>query len=62
LGLTRAEAEVALALAEGLTPGEIAEAREVSLHTVRNQIKAMMWKCGVRRQAELMVVVMGARN
>ena len=62
LGLTRAEAEVALALAEGMTPAEIAEARGVSLHTVKNQIKAMASKCGVRRQVELVTLVIRARG
>ena len=55
--LTSAEAEVATALAAGSTPSEIAEARAVSLHTVRNQIKAAMAKCGARRQAELAALV-----
>lgn len=52
LGLTAAEAGVALALADGRSPGEIAEARDVSVHTVRNQLKSAMGKAGVRRQAE----------
>jgi DNA-binding CsgD family transcriptional regulator len=62
LGLTRAEAEVALALAEGLTPAEIAEARGASVHTVRNQIKAAMSKCGARRQSDLVGLVLRARR
>lgn len=53
LGLTGAEAEVALALLDGATPAEIAQKRGVSRHTVRNQVKAVLGKCGVRRQAEL---------
>ncbi len=53
LGLTPAETEVALALAEGRTPSEIAETRGASPHTVRNQIKAAMSKCGVTRQTQL---------
>jgi DNA-binding CsgD family transcriptional regulator len=56
-GLTRAEAEVAQALAEGLTPAAIADARSASLSTVRNQIKAAMGKCGVTRQAQLSALV-----
>jgi DNA-binding CsgD family transcriptional regulator len=62
LGLTRAEAEVALALAEGLTPGEIAEARGVSLNTVRNQIRAALHSSGTRRQAELVGLILRARE
>lgn len=56
-GITRAEAEVACALADGLTPAEIAETRGASLHTVRNQIKAAMAKCGVHRAAALAALV-----
>jgi DNA-binding CsgD family transcriptional regulator len=62
LGLTLSEAEVALALAEGLTPGEIAEARGVSLNTVRNQIRAALHSSGTRRQAELVGLILRARE
>jgi DNA-binding CsgD family transcriptional regulator len=55
-GMTEAEAAVTVALTEGLTPEEIAEAREVSLHTVRNQIKSAMGKCGVSRQTQLVAL------
>ncbi|TNC67556.1 helix-turn-helix transcriptional regulator [Rubellimicrobium roseum] len=53
LGLTRAEAEVALALAEGATVAEVAETRRVSVQTVRNQVKSALGKTGSRRQADL---------
>ncbi len=56
-GLTRTEAEVALALTEGRTPAEIAEARQVSRHTVRNQIKLALSKCGLSRQTQLVALV-----
>jgi DNA-binding CsgD family transcriptional regulator len=62
LGLTRAEAAVAMALAEGMTPREIAEARGASLNTVRNQIKAALHVCGARRQAELVSLVLRSRE
>jgi DNA-binding CsgD family transcriptional regulator len=62
LGLTRAEAEVALALAEGLTPSEITEARMASPHTVRNQIKAALARCGARWQSDLVALVVRARG
>jgi DNA-binding CsgD family transcriptional regulator len=62
LGLTQAEAEVVLALAEGRTPAEIAEARAASPHTVRNQIKAALAKCGVRRQSDLVALALRARG
>jgi len=53
LGLSQAEAETALLLADGMTPSEIAGHRDVSIHTVRNQIKAALSKGGFRRQADL---------
>lgn len=52
-GLTQAEAEVAVALARGEALGEVAVGRGVSSSTVRNQLKALFLKVGVRRQAEL---------
>ncbi len=57
LGLTPAEARVALALANGRTLAEIAESRGVSIHTVRNQSKSAIAKSGVRRQAQLVRLV-----
>ncbi|WP_428526821.1 helix-turn-helix transcriptional regulator [Roseibium sp.] len=57
LGLSEMEADTALYLAEGMTAAEIAESREVSIHTVRNQIKAALSKCGCRRQADLVIAV-----
>lgn len=57
LGLTRAEAEVALALDEGLTVAEIAAARAVSVHTVRSQVKEALGKTGHHRQADLIRAV-----
>lgn len=56
-GLTPAETEVALALYAGQTLAEIAAARRTSIHTVRDQTKAILGKCNVRRQAELVGVV-----
>jgi DNA-binding CsgD family transcriptional regulator len=52
-GLTAAEAEVAAALAEGLSPTEIAERREVSLATVRSQIHQALRKSDARSLADL---------
>lgn len=56
-GLTRAEAEVALALAAGEAPEIIADARKVSVATVRTQLKSIYSKMGVHRQAELVAAV-----
>lgn len=52
-GFTATEAAIANHLCAGLTPEHIAELRQVSVGTVRIQIKQLMHKAGVRRQAEL---------
>jgi DNA-binding CsgD family transcriptional regulator len=52
-GLTSAEVEIALQLAEGTAPEAIAANRCVAVGTVRSQIKAILAKVGVRRQIEL---------
>lgn len=60
--LTSAELEVAEALATGLSPADIAAVRSVSIHTVRNQIKTTMQKCGVSRQAQLVALIAGSNG
>ncbi|KXU86994.1 hypothetical protein CI15_16685 [Paraburkholderia monticola] len=45
-GLTRAEAEVAVALAGGVTAEDVARTRRVSLDTVRSQIRTVLRKTG----------------
>lgn len=57
LGLTAAEADLAMHVAEGKTPAEVAQARNTSLHTVRNQLKSVLAKTGCRRQTELALLV-----
>lgn len=52
-GLTSAESEVALALADGSSLAAIARDRGVSLPTVRSQLQSIFSKLGVCRQAEL---------
>ncbi len=52
-GLTPAEARVATAIAEGASPDEVAADRGVSLATVRTQLRGVFDKLGVRRQAEM---------
>jgi DNA-binding CsgD family transcriptional regulator/PAS domain-containing protein len=52
-GLSPSEAEVAVALAGGLSPEEIARDRRVPVLTIRSQIKSAMFKTGTRRQGEL---------
>ncbi|MGO9991138.1 MAG: helix-turn-helix transcriptional regulator [Steroidobacteraceae bacterium] len=51
--LTTAETEIAEYLAEGLSAESIAAKRGAAVGTVRGQIKAIMGKVGVSRQAEL---------
>ncbi|EGP46012.1 helix-turn-helix transcriptional regulator [Achromobacter insuavis] len=60
-GLTQAEAELALLLCrDGLSPRECAEARGVTLGTVRFQLKAIYAKTGVTRAAQLSALVLRA--
>jgi DNA-binding CsgD family transcriptional regulator len=56
--LSQSEAELACLLAEGLNLDEIAVQRNVSLNTVRSQLKATFHKTGVRRQSELVTLVL----
>ena len=51
--LTIAECEVVLAIADGYATAHIAVARNVSVHTVRNQIKSAMSKLAIQRQIDL---------
>ena len=60
LGLTPAEGRVALALARGLSLTEIARASSVSLNTVRTHVKRSLAKARVRRQADLVRLVLSA--
>jgi DNA-binding CsgD family transcriptional regulator len=53
LNCTRAEAEVAAYLASGMAPREIAIKRNVSLNTVRTQIRILLELAGLHRIAEL---------
>lgn len=52
-GLTCAETEIALLLADGRTTEAIATTRGVAVGTVRAQIKTILAKMGVRKQIEL---------
>jgi DNA-binding CsgD family transcriptional regulator len=55
--LTAAEARVARAIAEGLTPSEIARRYNVSRETVRSQLKRVLLKTSTNRQAELSLLI-----
>lgn len=53
LGLTHSEARLALHLGTGSTVAEAAEELNISIHTARNQLKAIYAKTGLNRQSEL---------
>lgn len=55
--LTPAEARSVSALAAGLSPHEIAAAHDISVHTVRTQLKRAMRKGGVHTQSALVASV-----
>lgn len=56
--LTPAEAQVAVSIANGVSPGEIACNNNVAVSTVRSQLKAVYSKLGVNSQAELVKVLL----
>lgn len=53
-GLSRAEAQVAALLNHGLNLAEIAELLEISRHTARVHLNAILTKTGTHRQPMLM--------
>ncbi len=55
--LSPSEIQVAMALAEGLPITEIAEQRQVSIHTVRNQRQSILHKLALHRQSQLVKLV-----
>lgn len=58
-GLTRAEATLVLHLMDGCTVDEAAQRLSVSRNTARSQIRAIFAKTGVKRQSELLRVLLG---
>ena len=52
-GLTGAEAEVGRLIVEGHGTGDIADIRNVSMETIRGQVKALFGKTGVSKRSEL---------
>lgn len=62
LRLTPAESRVAVALAEGHTTGEIAEATGKALHTVRWLVQRALEKTFCSRQAELVRLVLSSSH
>lgn len=58
-GLTEAEAKLAIAIADGTTVAGYAEETGLSQWTVRTQLKTVFQKTGVKRQAELVLLLNG---
>lgn len=56
-GLTPAEARLACTLAEGKSLNEFAEDPQLSSHTVRSEMKAVLEKTDTHRQAALVKVL-----
>jgi DNA-binding CsgD family transcriptional regulator len=59
-GLTQAEASIAVQLARGTSPKEIAATRSASINTVRVQIQSVIAKLGCNRQLEVAAMVQSA--
>lgn len=55
--LSNAEAEIALAAASGMDVAQMAQTRNVSIHTLRAQIAAIKAKMGLSRMTEIAVTV-----
>ena len=58
LGLTPAEARIAAAVGAGLPPREAARSLGLAESTVRSGLKVIFGKLGIRRQTELVKLVM----
>ena len=61
-GLTATETRVAMRLADGLRPREIASELGVSVETIRSHLKHAYGKAGVHRQSELVRFVLSANR
>jgi DNA-binding CsgD family transcriptional regulator len=57
-GLTRMEAEVATRISDGMTLGELGDALDISIHTVRGHLKELLRKTGTHRQVDLIRVLL----
>ena len=60
-GLTKSEANIATLLSQARMVEEIAAIRQTSVATVKGQIKGLLAKLGLRRQADLVRLVSTAR-
>ncbi len=57
LGLTQAEAEVAVLIADGISREEISKRRGSSMNTVSSQLKSVFAKADVTREAQLAALI-----
>lgn len=57
-GLTDAEIRVACGVAKGYDPNEIARMHKITVNTVRTHLKRLFQKTGVKRQAELILILL----
>ncbi|MEP0521462.1 MAG: helix-turn-helix transcriptional regulator [Hyphomicrobiales bacterium] len=57
-GLTKAEALLALEIAQGFSPEEFAAERNISINTVRTQLRSLFTKTETSRQAELVSLLL----
>ncbi len=60
LGLSAAEAQLAVALCSGMTLDDTARERGTSIHTIRTQLKSIFNKTGTRRQCELVSLLLSS--
>jgi len=56
--LTLAEGKVAISIANGMSPDEIATQNNIAISTVRSQIKAIYNKLGINHQTELVKILL----
>ena len=56
-GLTLAELRLAECLVQGISPSQYALRQSLSQNTVRNQLKSIFEKTGVRRQSDLVSLI-----
>lgn len=57
-GFTPAEAEIAVRLAAGADPEEIAAGKGITMNTLRTHLKSIMSKADVHRQGELVALIL----
>lgn len=57
-GLTPTEAQVAIAIANGISPDEISRLHHVAISTVRSHLKKIFQKLGINHQTELVKILL----